>query len=100
MPYTIEIADVAYDELEAINAFYLRQLVSAIEQQLPYEPTTETKNRKALIGIQPDFEHETPVWELRVGQYRVFYDVNDESTTVFVRAIRLKPPQKTTEQIV
>jgi mRNA-degrading endonuclease RelE of RelBE toxin-antitoxin system len=43
---------------------------------------------------------EEPVWELRVGKFRVFYDVDEDATTVTVRAIREKPPHKTTEDIL
>ena len=32
-----------------------------------------------------------PVWELRVGDHRVFYDVDAEILVVIVRAIRRKP---------
>ena len=41
-----------------------------------------------------------PVWELRVGEYRVFYDVDDTEHVVTVRAIRHKPPHATTEEIL
>ena len=100
MAYTIEITDFAYDELQAIKPFYRKQIVDAIDQQLVHEPAIETKNRKILIGLQPDFEHEIPVWELRVGEYRVYYDVSDELMTVDIRAIRQKPPHTATERIV
>ena len=52
-----------------------------------------------LTGLQPDFEHDPPVWELRVGQYRVYYDVSEELKAVVVRAVREKPPHTITEQI-
>jgi len=99
MPYTIDIRDVAYDELQAIKPFYRRRIVDAIDEQLAHEPNVETKNRKVLIGFHSDFEHDDPVWELRVGQYRVYYDVSEELKTVVVRAVREKPPHTTTEQI-
>jgi mRNA-degrading endonuclease RelE of RelBE toxin-antitoxin system len=41
-----------------------------------------------------------PVWELRVGEYRVFYDVDEVGGQVVVRAVRRKPPHKTTEEIL
>lgn len=41
-----------------------------------------------------------PVWELRVGEYRVFYDVDEATAIVYIRAIRHKPPHKTTEEIL
>jgi mRNA-degrading endonuclease RelE of RelBE toxin-antitoxin system len=70
MPYTIEIHGPAFDELQAIKPFYRRRIVGAIDKQLVHEPNVETRNRKLLTGLQPDFEHDPPVWELRVGQYR------------------------------
>jgi mRNA-degrading endonuclease RelE of RelBE toxin-antitoxin system len=100
MQYTIEIRDAAYSELQAIKPFYRRQIVDAIDEQLVHQPNIETKNRKMLAGFQPDFEHDPPVWELRVGRYRVYYDVSEESQNVVVRAIREKPPHITTEQII
>ncbi len=41
-----------------------------------------------------------PVWELRVREYRVFYDVAAAEQTVYVRAIRRKPGHRTTEEIL
>ena len=38
--------------------------------------------------------------ELRVGEYRVFYDVDDTERLVTVRTIRRKPPHATTEEIL
>ena len=67
MPYAIEIRDAAFDELQAIKPFYRRRIVDSIDQQLVHQPHIETKNRKILTGFQSDFEHDEPVWELRVG---------------------------------
>ena len=49
---------------------------------------------------QVHLEHELPVWELRVGVFRVFYDVQDEQGRVHVRAVRRKEPRQKTEDIV
>jgi mRNA-degrading endonuclease RelE of RelBE toxin-antitoxin system len=100
MPYTIEITEVADRDLEGIKKFYRQQIIDAIREQLTHEPTIETKNRKILVDFQPDFEHDPPVWRLRVGEYRVFYDVNEEDKRVIVRTVRQKPPHATMEQIV
>jgi mRNA-degrading endonuclease RelE of RelBE toxin-antitoxin system len=99
MPYSIEITDAAFDELQSIESFYCRQIVDAIDKQLIHQPTVETRNRKILVGLQPDFEHGEPVWELRVGAYRIYYHVDETAQTVVVRAIREKPPHATTEQV-
>ena len=53
-----------------------------------------------VLGLTPPWEHVEPVWELRVGEFRVFYDVSEEESRVIVRAIRRKPPHKTTEEIL
>ena len=100
MCFTIDITDFAYDDLRAIKPYYRRRIIDAIHHQLQNEPTVETRNRKVLAGVKPSFEHKVPVWELRVASYRVYYDVSEQSMTVLIRAVRLKPPHSTTEQIV
>jgi mRNA-degrading endonuclease RelE of RelBE toxin-antitoxin system len=52
------------------------------------------------MNLIPPWVAEPPVWELRAGSYRIFYDVSPEDRTVYVRAIREKPPEKTTEEIL
>ncbi len=64
------------------------------------QPTTETRNKKILVGLTPPWEHVPPVWELRVGQYRVFYDVDVAEQRVAVRVVRRKGPDNTTEEIL
>jgi len=98
--FTIEITPSALAELKAIRTYYRRTLVDAIDEQHPHEPTAETKNRKKLVGLAPDFEHIVPIWELRVGDYRVFDDVDEEKGLVVVRAVREKRPHLPTEEVV
>src|SRR5690349_850233 len=93
MAFTVQIVSSALAELKAIPVFNRRQITEAIDEQLPHQPAVPTRNRKLLENLQPTFECEPPVWELRVGSYRVFYDVDEENQTVTVRAIRDKPPQ-------
>ncbi len=40
------------------------------------------------------------MWEMRMGEYRVFYDVDDAERRVVIRAVRRKPPHATTEEIL
>ncbi|MGH7253948.1 MAG: type II toxin-antitoxin system RelE family toxin [Nitrospiraceae bacterium] len=35
-----------------------------------------------------------------MGGYRVFYDVDEEEQVVYIRAIRKKPAERTTEEIL
>jgi mRNA-degrading endonuclease RelE of RelBE toxin-antitoxin system len=59
-----------------------------------------TRRRKCLLDLTPSFEHELPVWELRVGDFRVFYDVQEDELRVHVRAVRRKEARQKTEDIV
>ena len=42
----------------------------------------------------------SPVWELRVHEYRIFYNVDETASEVVIRAVRRKPSHKTTEEIL
>jgi mRNA-degrading endonuclease RelE of RelBE toxin-antitoxin system len=64
------------------------------------QPLSLSRNRKILINLVPPWDVAPPVWELRVGQYRVFYDVDEGKKVVYVRAVREKPRGKTTEEIL
>ena len=98
--YTIEYAEGVADDLADLRAYERAQILDRIEEQLTYEPTRQTRNKKILVGLVPPWEHVEPVWELRIGQYRVFYDVDEAASVVVIRAIRYKPPHKTTEEIL
>jgi mRNA-degrading endonuclease RelE of RelBE toxin-antitoxin system len=98
--FTIEYAEGVAEDLAGFTAYVQKQILDRIDEQLSHQPTQETRNKKIVEGLVPPWEHEIPVWELRVGQFRVFYDVNDEAEKVTIRAIRHKPPHKTTEEIL
>jgi mRNA-degrading endonuclease RelE of RelBE toxin-antitoxin system len=98
--FTIEYALSVANDLAELRAADRKRILDRIEQQLLHQPTKETRHKKIILGLKPHWEHEEPVWQLRVGQFRVFYDVNDETDRVTVRAIRRKPPHKTTEKIL
>ena len=99
MAFAVQIMPSALAELKATPVFYRRQITQAIDEQLPHQPGAPARNRKLLQGLKPTFDCEPPLWELRVGGYRVFYDVDEGSQTVYVRAVRDKPPQARTEEI-
>ncbi len=93
------VAGVAQD-LAGLRVFERARILDQIEEQLTHQPTQETRNKKILPGLKPPWDRELPVWELRVGEYRVFYDVDDTEHVVTVRVIRRKPPHATTEEIL
>ena len=98
--FAVVYAESVAVDLAAIRAFERGQLLDQIDRQLSHEPVRETRNRKILRGLTPPWEHVKPVWELRVNQYRVFYDVDEATRQVIVRAVRRKPPHKPTEEIL
>ena len=100
MPFAVQIMPSALAELKAIKGYYRRQIALAIEEQLPHQPLVETKNRKLLESPPATFEHEPPLWELRVGSVRVFCDVDEAGQVVFIRAVREKPPHAETEDVI
>src|SRR5438128_2078593 len=97
MPFEIGLTAGAQQELKAIRAFDRRRIIDEIEVQLAHEPTKETRNRKCLKTLLPGLEHVEALWELRVGDHRVFYDVDQENQKVKVQAVREKKPHQTTE---
>jgi mRNA-degrading endonuclease RelE of RelBE toxin-antitoxin system len=100
MPFSIEIVPSAVAELQEIAVFWRRRIVQVIDEQLVSQPVVSTRNRKLLGDPRTSFECEPPIWELRVGRYRVFYDVDEVARIVFIRAVREKPPHANTEQIL
>lgn len=98
--YAIEVTDLAVEELRDLRVYERGPILEAIRHQLTYEPTVITRNRKRLKPLVPKFEAMPPIWELRVGDYRIFYDVDEEASIVYIRAIRYKAPGQTTEEIV
>jgi mRNA-degrading endonuclease RelE of RelBE toxin-antitoxin system len=98
--YSIRYSPGVEDDLKRIKVFLRRQIIDAIDKQLSHVPTRTTKKRKILHGLIPPFDSDPPVWQLSVGEYRVFYDVDEVETIVYIRAVRHKPPHKTTEDVL
>jgi mRNA-degrading endonuclease RelE of RelBE toxin-antitoxin system len=79
--FTIELIPEAIDDLGLLRKFDQQQVVATIEEQLLNQATEETRNRKRLRPNQ------LAEWELRVGEFRVFYDVDSQAAVVKVVAI-------------
>ena len=82
--FQVELTPSAVEDLRYLKRAEQRFVLDAIEQQLSFEPTTSTRNRKALR------ENELSEWELRIGDFRVFYDVDDNRLAVRVKAVGWK----------
>ena len=98
--FEIRFAEGVEEDLRNIRIYYRNQILDAIEQQLAHEPDTKTKNRKLLENVIPPWQTVAPIWELRVGEYRIFYDVSRADSVVYVRAVRRKPRGTKTEDIL
>ena len=98
--FALEFSEGVKEDLEGLRAYDCRILFEAIETQLTHTPHVETKNRKLLRNLVPPFEAVPPIWQLRVGEFRVFYDISEEERRVYVRAIRRKPLHLKTEEIL
>ena len=85
MPYRIEYSPEAEDHLRALTARQQRIVLDTVDRQLSFQPMMETRRRKPM---RPN-----PVapWELRIGDLRVYYDVEEEpQAVVYVRAVGIK----------
>jgi mRNA-degrading endonuclease RelE of RelBE toxin-antitoxin system len=77
MKYRIRIVEDADAELRTVPAFHRRQIAGTIARQLGAEPDRESRSRIKRLR-QPA----ASVYRLRVGDYRVFYDVGGDTVTV------------------
>jgi mRNA-degrading endonuclease RelE of RelBE toxin-antitoxin system len=83
--YRIAYSPESEDHLRALAARDRATVLDAVDEQLTHQPTVETRNRKPL---RPN---PLAPWELRIGDLRVYYDVEDgPEPIVHVRAIGIK----------
>lgn len=100
MKFTILFSKSVKQDLRDLRAYDWRIVLDAIETQLSDAPTLETRKRKLLRNLSPPFDAVPPIWQLRVKQFRVFYDVDESWYRVHVRAVREKPAHTHTEEIL
>ncbi|MBM4049670.1 MAG: type II toxin-antitoxin system RelE/ParE family toxin [Planctomycetes bacterium] len=82
--YEIDFTPEANEDLDLFRKFEQQQVLDEIERQLKHQPSVETRNRKRL---RPN---NVADWELRIGKFRVFYNVEDETRTVSIEAVGFK----------
>jgi mRNA-degrading endonuclease RelE of RelBE toxin-antitoxin system len=98
--FQVLFVDDSSEDLKHLRAFDRVRIIDKIEEQLAHEPAKPTRNRKLLVGVPNPWDSEKPVWEIRVEDHRVLYDVGLEDQIVRVRAIREKRPDQRTEDIL
>ena len=82
--YEVEFTAEARDDLKELRKADQVAVMAAIESQLKDQSTQETRHRKKL---RPNPIAE---WELRVGQFRVFYNVVPDAQTISIEAVGFK----------
>jgi len=84
MNFNIELSDRARANLKRFRKRDQQIVADAMDVQLTSEPDRPTRNRKPLE------ENPLAPWELRVGDFRVYYDIDQEESIVVVLAIGRK----------
>ncbi len=82
--YKINFTTDALKDLGWFKKNEQTEIVEGIRENLEHEPNVETRNRKKL---RPN---ETAEWELRLGKFRIFYDVSEAVRVVAIEAIAEK----------
>jgi mRNA-degrading endonuclease RelE of RelBE toxin-antitoxin system len=82
--YRVALSPEAVDHLRQFSARDAATVLEAIEIHLSLDPEAPSKRRKKL-SVNP-----LAGWELRIGDFRAFYDVTSARRLVEVRAIGVK----------
>jgi len=82
--FRIEFTPEAITDLRFFRKYDQERIVRGIEAQLPHQATEPSRNRKRLRPNQ------LAEWELRIGDFRVFYDVDLVESLVKIEAIGYK----------
>jgi mRNA-degrading endonuclease RelE of RelBE toxin-antitoxin system len=77
MPYEVKYSDEAVEDLKKLRTFDSTAILDQIEQVLMVNPTLESKARVKLLRQPAPAQY-----RLRVGEFRVFYDVKEEVVQV------------------
>ena len=91
--YTLAFASEVTKHLRAIDAKHHALIREKIDEQLRFEPATETTNRKPLRQPAPF----GAAWEIRFGpdnRFRVLYDIDQEGRVVQILAIGEKQRER------
>src|SRR5207248_2014957 len=86
--FAIRFGPDAKNELGALKVFDRRKIFASVRRELTTSALVDKKPRKRLAPApESGIETGTPVWQLRVGDFRIFYDVSRESSVVMIQRI-------------
>lgn len=85
MKYVIEYSPETEEHFRVLTAREQRIVLDGVERQLRYQPDVETHHRK------PMRPNPLAPWELRVGNLRVYYEIEyDPEPAVWIAAVGKK----------
>jgi len=85
LQYRIEYSPETVNHFRVLTTRQQVTVLNTVEKQLRYQPAVETRNRK------PMRPNPLAPWELRIGDLRVYYDIEDEPDhVVYIRAVGIK----------
>ena len=84
MPFRILFAPDAQDQIKDLPARDRAIIADAVDEQLAHQPNVPTKNRKPL---RPN---NLATWELRIGNFRVYYDLDAPGHASRIIALGIK----------
>ena len=86
--FRIAFTPSALADIQWFRTHEQKVILDKIEEQLTHQPNIETRHRKQLRPNQ------VAAWELRIGKYRVFYDVDTDRNAVGVKMVDSKEGNK------
>ena len=92
--FRVLIHPEALRELNTIPMFHRRTISSVMRKVLAEQPTVERRSRVKRMG--GGFY---PPYRLRVGDFRVYYDVDEHRSEVFVLHVWQKGRQSTPDSV-
>ena len=88
--FRVVVHPEAVRELNAISVFHRRTILSVVRKVLAEQPTLERRSR--VKRMRGEFY---PPYRLRVGDFRVYYDVDERRSEVLVLHVWEKGRQAT-----
>ena len=82
--FKIKFTDAAIADLKLLKKAERRTIINELERKLINQPAVETRNRKKL---RP---HQLAEWELLLGNFRIFYDVDQDNELIRIQAVGYK----------
>ena len=85
MSCEIDVTNTAEADLDAIRPYYRRQVLDGMERHLRFLPMRESGSRIKRLRLL-----DSPGYRLRVGEFRIFYDIDEAVGVVTVLRVLSK----------